>query len=181
MIDPANIDIDAYIDALPSYRLREPRHAPSRYRTWNTPLLKTYNGFTGLERRRGGQLIRWLQDAGCLVTPTYCQICGSRDRVQWHSENYFSAIRAPALCSSCHRMVHLRPWRWNEWRRLVDSSAITGREWFALAPREGIDIAQHLRNRWGWDAARIDRSPITPLPETIAHLLPTNLLPHPSI
>lgn len=56
----SGFDCDAFIDALPSHRLREPRNPPTRYHVSQWPLLKPYNGFSGIERRRGGQLIRWL-------------------------------------------------------------------------------------------------------------------------
>lgn len=178
MTIPPTLDIDAYIDTLPSLRLREPHRVPPRYQTWNYPLLKVYNGFDGTERRRGGQLIQWLEDAGCLVKPSHCEICGRRERIGFHSESYYHAVRPSALCRACHRALHLRPWQWDAWRRIVEAAAVTGREWFVVAPRYGIDIADHLRSRWGWCAADIERSPIFPLPDALAKLLPGNMLPH---
>lgn len=176
-----SLDIGSYIDALPSHRLREPRRVPSRYQTSNFPLLKAYNGFDGTERRRGGQLIRWLEDAGCLIKPNQCEICGSRERLGFHSESYYHAARSSALCKSCHRALHLRPWQWEAWRRIVDAAAVTGQEWFVLAPRNGIEIADYIRGDLGWLAADIERSPISPLPDTITLLLPDNMLPHPHL
>ncbi len=175
------LDIDAYIDALPSHRLREPVRVPTRYQTWNFPLLKAYNGFDGTERRRGGQLIQWLEDAGCLVKPSVCEICGRRERLSLHSESYYHAVRSSALCRNCHRALHMRPWQWDAWRRIVDAGAVTGREWFVSAPRYGIDIAGHLRRNQGWSAADIERSPISPLPHVIAMLLPGKMLGHPAL
>lgn len=174
MTDPqCALDIDAYIDALPSHRLREPHRVPKRYKTWSSlPLLKPYNGFDGTERRRGGQLIQWLEDAGCLVKPAHCDICGRPERLGYHSETYYHATRSPALCRACHRALHMRPWQWQAWRKIVDAAAVTGREWFVLAPRYGIDIAEHLRKQYGWAAANIEKSPVAPVPEAIAALLP---------
>lgn len=174
-------DIDAYIASLPSYRLREPRIVPPLYQESRWPLLKPYNGFSGAERRRGGQLIGWLQAAGCLPRPTRCDICGSRERVGSHSETYAHVLRAPALCTGCHRALHLRPWQWEAWRRIVDRAAVTGREWFVLAPRYGIDIGQHLRDRWGATVMDIENSPVSPLPDAITALLPGNMFPHPDV
>ena len=179
MTGPA--DIDAYIDALPSHRLREPRRVPLHYKESQWPLLKPYNGFSGIERRRGGQLIGWLQAAGCLSRPSRCDICGSRERIYSHSDSYYHVTRAPALCQRCHFACHKRHYQWDAWRRLVDPATVTGREWFALTPQHGIDIAAHLRDRWGWRAADIERSPITPLPDAIAVLLPGNMLAHPML
>lgn len=173
------IDIDAYIDALPSHRLREPRTPPSSYHVSRWPLLKPYNGFTGIERRRGGQLAIWLLAAGCISRPKRCDICGCRDRVGLHGEVYYDVLRDPALCQRCHRALHRRHFEWDKWRCHIDAASTSGREWFALAPRYGIDIAQHLRDRWGWHAADVERSPISPLPEAIKTRLPKNMLPHP--
>lgn len=180
MSNQPKIDIDEYLAALPVQRLSAPRpDAPTRYGVTRYPLLKSYNGFSGEERRRGGYLALWLLAAGCVSLPERCDICARREPLQLHNETYYHVGRTPALCRPCHRAIHLRPWQWDAWRGLVDASATTGREWFALAPRYGLDIAQHLRNRWGWGVADIERSPMTPLPEFIASVLPGNMLGHP--
>ena len=75
----------------------------------------------------------------------------------------------------------MRFYRHYEWRKLVDASAVTGGEWFALIPPNSIDIAQHLRDRWGWSVADLERSPLCPLPDAISTALPNNLLPHPAL
>lgn len=175
------LDIDDYIGGLPSYRLREPRHVPPFYHETHWPLLKPYNGFTGIERRRGGQLIGWLQAAGCLPRPSRCEICLEHERVNYHSETYYHVLRPAMLCNACHMAAHRRHFAWDAWRRIVDGSTVTGREWWALAPRYGIDIAAHMRNRHGWQAADLARSPIAPLPDAIAALLPGNMLAHPML
>ena len=181
MIGATQLDIDAYIDALPSLRLREPRYAPPLYTEPRWPLLKPYNAFCGIERRRGGQLAGWLLAAGCIAKPKHCDICGSADKVGLHGESYYHVGRYPALCRRCHFALHLRTRQWDAWQRIVDAAAATGREWFVLAPRHGIDLSQHLRDRFGWQAANIERSPISPLPRVIEDLLPSNMLPHPCL
>lgn len=182
MIDrQSSFDTEAYIDALPSHRLQEPRRAPPLYQETQWPLLKPYNGCSGIERRRGGQLIGWLQAAGCLPRPSRCEICYGRERVNYHSESYYHVLRPATLCNACHMAAHRRHFAWDAWRRIADASAVTGREWFALAPRYGLDLAQHLRDKFGWRAADIERSPVTPLPDSIAVLLPGNMLRHPSL
>lgn len=177
----SGFDIDTYLDTLPSFRLREPSTPPPRYHVSQWPLLKPYGGFTGEERRRGGQLAVWLLAAGCIAKPKHCDVCGSKSGVGFHSESYYHVARYASLCRRCHFALHRRHFEWDQWRRIVDAAAVTGREWFALAPRHRIDIAQHLRNRWGWRAADIERSPVTPLPDAIAALLPDNMLPHPNL
>jgi len=182
MTGQPTVDLDEYIAVLPIRHLSAPRpNAPTRYNVSGYPLLKSYNGFSGVERRRGGQLAGWLLAAGCVALPKQCDICASRDRVNFHSETYYHIGRCPAICRNCHRAAHLRPWQGDAWRRIVDASAVTGREWFALAPRYGLDLAQHLRDKFGWRAADIEGSPISPLPDAIAVLLPGNMLPHPSL
>ena len=181
MTSSPTLDIDAYIDALSSHRLREPRRVPPRYQESPWPILRAYNGFTGEERRRGGQLIGWLQTAGCLPRPSRCDICRSRERVAYHSETYYHVLRPAMLCNACHMTLHRRHFAWDAWRKIVDASTVTGREWWALAPRFGLDIAAHLRNRHGWQAADVARSPIAPLPDAIAGLLPGNMLAHPAL
>jgi len=178
----APFDIDAYIAALPRRVLTAPRpNAPTRYQVWNYPLLKDYQGFTGTERRRAGQLGHWLLAAGCLTLPSTCDICGRPGPLGQHGENYYDVPSDPALCRACHRAIHLRFWQWDAWRQIVNASAVTGEEWFALTPRHSIDIAGHLRHRWGWRVVDIERSPIMSLPDAIAVVLPDNMLAHPRL
>ena len=175
-------DYDAYLDALPRHVLGPPRpDAPSCYPVTRRPLLKSFDGFSGLERRRGGYLALWLVAAGCMTLASQCDICGSRGPRGLHGENYYDVSRDPTLCRACHRAIHLRFYRWDDWQRIVDTSAVTGSEWFALIPRYGIDLAQHLRKRWGWHAADLERSPLCPLPDAITQALPDNMLPHPAL
>lgn len=175
-------DYDAYLDALPRHVLGPPRpDAPTRYPVTRRPLLKSYNGFIGEERRRGGYLALWLLTAGCMTLAAQCDICGSRGPLSLHGENYYDVSRDPSVCRACHAAIHLRFWKWDAWRRIVDASADTGREWFSLIPRHRIDLAQHLRNRWGWHAADLEKSPICPFPDFIAEVLPGQMLPHPAL
>ncbi|OYY75722.1 MAG: hypothetical protein B7Y43_18350 [Sphingomonas sp. 28-62-20] len=182
MTSPSTIDLDDYIAALPVRPISPPRfRVPKRYQTSSYPLLKNFNGFSGEERRRGGQLGVWLIAAGCITLPYRCDICASTGPLGEHGESYYHIGRCPALCRSCHRALHFRTFQWDAWRRLVDANAVTGKEWFALAPRHGLDLAQHLRDKFGWRAADIERSPLSPLPEAIAVLLPDNMLDHPNL
>lgn len=182
MTGRTTFDIDEYLAALPVQQFSTPMsNAPSRYQVSRWPLLKSYNGFSGEERRRGGQLAVWLLAAGCVALPPKCDICVSSEPLGLHNEGYYHVGRTPALCRNCHKAIHLRQWQWGAWRKIVDASAITGREWFALAPRYGLDIARHLRSRWGLSVIDIERSPITPLPDDIVALLPGNMFPHPDL
>lgn len=176
------VDLDEYLAALPVRRLSPPRpYAPALYQVSRRPLLKPFNGFSGVERRRGGQLAGWLLAAGCMAMPDRCDICGDGGPLSLHGENYYDVRRDPALCRRCHRALHLRPYQLEAWRRIVDASAATGREWFALAPCHGLDLADHLRQRFGWRVADIERSPVAALPDAIAVRLPCNMLQHPKL
>lgn len=53
--------------------------------------------------------------------------------------------------------------------------------WIAMIPQHGFDVAQHLRERWGWAVADLARSLMIPLPDAIASILPRNMLPHPCL
>ena len=182
MTGDATVDRDEYLAALPTRQLSPPRpDAPKLYQVSRWPLLQPFHGFSGVERRRGGQLAGWLLAAGCISMPTRCDICSSRGPLGLHGEVYYDVTRDPALCRPCHRALHLRPYQWQAWRNLVDGSATTGREWFALAPMHGLDLAQHLREKFGWDVADIERSPLSPLPAAINALLPGNMLQHPEL
>lgn len=182
MTGPPIVDLDEYLAALPVRPLSAPRpYAPAHYQVSGWPLLKPFHGFSGTERRRGGQLASWLLAAGCLTLPSKCEICGSPGPISLHGDNYYDVTRDPALCRPCHAALHFRPFKWDAWRRIADASATTGREWFALAPRHGLDLAQHLRDRFGWRVADIEFSPLSPLPDAIATRLPGNMLRHPSL
>ena len=176
------VDPDEYLAALPTLRLCAPKRTPpAKYEVSRWPLLKAFHGFSGIERRRGGQLAGWLLNAGCITMPKQCDICASPGPLGLHGENYYDVSRDPALCARCHRALHFRPFHWDAWCRIVDASATTGREWFALAPRDGFDLALHLRNKLGSQVADIERSPLLPLPDAIAVLLPGNMLHHPDL
>jgi hypothetical protein len=177
-----SFDYDDYLDGLPRHLLGPPQpNSPMRYQVSRFPLLKPFNGFTGIERRRGGQLATWLFAAGCIALPAKCDICSSQGPLMLHGENYYDVGSDPALCRPCHRSLHFRTFQWDAWRRLVDAASVTGREWFALAPRHGLDLAQHLRARFGLRVADIERSPLLPLTQAITLRLPCNMLPHPDL
>lgn len=182
MTGQSMVDLDEYLAALPTRRLFAPRRdTPAHYQVSRWPLLKPFNGFSGIERRRGGQLAAWLLAAGSIEMPEQCDICASPGPLALHGESYYDVSRDPALCARCHRSLHLRPFQWDAWRRIIDASATTGREWFALAPRHGLNLAQHLRDKFGWRVADIERSPLSPLPDPIAVLLPGNMVLHPAL
>ena len=180
MREHSSVDLDEYLHALPVRQLFPPqRDVPTRYAAPGWPLLKSFNGFSGAERRRGGQLVAWLLAAGCLAKPEQCDICASRSQLGFHGENYYDLRCYPVLCRSCHHALHLRAYQWDAWRRIVDAAATTGSEWFVLGPRHGFDLAQHLRDKFGWSVADIERSALSPLSEAIKARLPTDMWLHP--
>lgn len=124
---------------------------------------------------------RWLQTAGCMSVPRSCDICSCRDRVAFHGESYYHIGRSPALCRHCHRAIHRRHVEWRAWRAIVEPAAITGDEWFVIAPRGGLDLAAHLRRKWTWKATDIRCPLLWHLPPKVAARLPTNLVTHPAL
>ena len=81
--------------------------------------------------------------------PRQCGVCGSTDRVGFHSENYYSVIRSPALCGLCHQRLHRRFSRPAAWAELMREHIETGDEWFALIPDTTYDLAGYLRSTRG--------------------------------
>ena len=180
MSGQSTVDLGEYLAALPTRQLLAPQcTTPAQYQVSRWPLLKAFNGFSGVERRRGGQLAGWLLAAGCIIMPKRCEICASPGPLALHGECYYDVSRDPALCRGCHRALHLRPYQWDAWRRIVDTSAATGREWFAIAPRYGLDLARYLRDKHGRQIADIERSQLLPLPAAVTTRLPHNMWPHP--
>jgi hypothetical protein len=64
---------------------------------------------------------------------------------------------------------------------LVDRHSKTGEEWFGLLLREPVDLAGHLRRKWGWQAADLLKSPLSPLEPSIRDAFPGNLIAHPMV
>lgn len=170
------------LSALPNHAVAKPRWAaPPRFPTWRWPLPRSYNGFTGIERVRGWQVSRWLEACGALTRPTRCDICMGQDRPAFHSETYYHIARAPAICHRCHRALHRRQREWAFWQSLAARHAVTGREWWCLLRPEPVDLAAHLRETSGWQAADLFRSLLERAPKPITDLLPSNMLAHPMI
>ena len=178
MSDFAARDLDAYLDALPRRTLLPPRTPPIRFRTTNWPLLRPYNGFSGIERRRGGQLSSWLVDAGSMIVPDTCDVCGSKDRVNLHGESYYHVNRAPALCNVCHRAIHRRWFDDAAWHWLASHRGKSPHLWLDLLSRHPLDLAAHIRQTHGWAAANV-LADATLLTVASAIKWPNNLMPHP--
>jgi hypothetical protein len=97
---------------------------PSRY-----PLLKSYNGATGQERRDGGNLWAVAMKRGMAPREPVCSVCTSRLHLQNHNENYFRPCNARPVCSGCHRLLHRRFYQPNPWLARVYEHRYEG-AWF---------------------------------------------------
>ena len=142
----ASFDPEPLLAALPTLPLRPPGpKAPRSFLTWRWPMILPYSGFTSVERIQRWQIARWLIAAGCITAPKRCAICASTGKVGFHSENYYSVLRSPALCNSCHQRLHRRLSRPAVWADLMQEHVRTGGEWFALIPATDYDLAGYLR------------------------------------
>jgi len=117
--------------------------------------LGPYNGFTGLERARGAQIIRWAKSVGLVSAPSSCSVCGVRAaRMHLHCENYYEPLDVHPICVSCHVKLHQRFRSPKPWRALV---ALHGDEsaWFSVLSLTPIDMAAELRAEFGSPATDI--------------------------
>lgn len=124
-----------------------------RLRQWRWKELPVYNGFTHVERVRGWQVVNWMIDTGQMNRATVCCITGSRTRVGYHSENYYSWQPYP-LCQSVHFALHQRFKRPDAWRRIVEQYGSDG-DWFTRLLFQPVDLAAQLRAQQGPQVANI--------------------------
>lgn len=168
------LDIEALLQALPH---RPPLDPPAirdiAFVTWSGKPSPRYNGFTSDERLHTWQLVRWLEAQGVLAPLERCDICGSSDRLQRHSENYYNPMQAAIVCGSCHRLIHLRFWRWHEWRDLCWKHDALGSKWFSVLEIKQPDVAGYLREKHGPDTRNLKLSPLFTLPAHVREALST--------
>lgn len=131
---------------------------------WTFKILRDYNGFSGIERIRGWQLIKWLEMVGmkdrasdqrCQVTGLYTKDSpGGRDPVVYHSENYYAPWEQNYyLLRSVHFKLHNRFKSPEEWKNyLVKDLQVwdaSKQKWLFKLPAEEVDFADILRDRYG--------------------------------
>jgi hypothetical protein len=134
---------------------------------WRFPLLGPYNGFTGLERARGAQLMWWAIAAGVLPKPTSCSICQAiQGRFQYHSEDYYDPLHPHAICVSCHMSLHRRFRSPRSWLKLVAANMREG-AWFVGLRLEPVDFAGELRRTHGMRVADILARVLDKLPPAV--------------
>lgn len=171
-------DPERLLAALPTLPLRPPSpKAPRSFLTWRWPMILPYAGFTPVERVQHWQIARWLIAAECITVPRHCAICGCTDKVGFHSENYYSVIRSPALCGLCHQRLHRRFSRPAAWADLMRDHVCTGDEWFAMLPATDYDLAGYLRQTCGEHLRVMRADPALLSCPGIADRLPRNLHP----
>ena len=96
-----------------------------------------YNGWNGQERLAVLPVLDAAIAAGALAPPTRCSIClisGSADwrassAIVFHDENYSPPLDPYPVCKPCHRLIHLRFWRVDEWQGHIARHAREG-AWF---------------------------------------------------
>jgi hypothetical protein len=88
-----------------------------------------YNGWSPEQRLATLPVQREAIRAGAIPRPTICSICGSRENVWLHDENYADPLAAYHVCRPCHRALHERFDQPGPWLALV-SRYKTGDRWF---------------------------------------------------
>lgn len=154
---------------------------------WVWPVVRDYNGFSGIERIRGWQIVRWLQLAGmrphakdcqCLLTGETSDISGSGkypDPIVDHSENYYSPWENQyTLKRSAHFKLHNRfkyPEEWRTYRdRNVNVFDKDKQKWLFKLSTEEIDYADILRDRYGQNTDNMMERFLAWLPKRAAEL-----------
>jgi hypothetical protein len=114
------------------------------------PLLKSYNGATGQERRDGGNRYAIGRELGLIPWPKFCSVCCSSRFVGAHNCNYFRPCSAMPVCRSCHRLLHRRFYDPNPWLARRHQHAYPG-AWFTK-----IAITELTREQSLWLARQDD-------------------------
>jgi hypothetical protein len=149
------------MDVALGVRVDEAIAAGARLPRWGWPTPGPYNGATGQERVSGWQRLYLAEAAGWLDRPASCSICGRSGRIHLHTENYFRALFARALCQQCHFCLHRRfrsPQRWLsliaaapasvEWVYRVGMIELTREAAIALSQRsDPWSVDWHVRQR----------------------------------
>ena len=84
--------------------------------------MRTYNGFSGGQRRKAQAWLRRQWDARTLERPFRCAACGQdRGIIDAHAEDYSEPFAAGKtdqfhLCFTCHMMVHCRFSSLDDWQ-----------------------------------------------------------------
>lgn len=165
------MDIEAFLQALPFRPPLNPHVIRDiRFVTWSGKPSPMFNGFTSDERLHLWQLVRWMEAQGVIAAPERCDICGSTERPQRHSENYYNPLEAAVVCNPCHRLIHLRFWRWHEWRELCQRNDPSGHKWFSMLEIKQPDVAGYLREKHGPEVGNLKQSPLFTLPEEVARI-----------
>lgn len=116
-------------------------------------MTKTYNGFTGPERIRGWQVQWWLIERGHLapLRSLTCVLCGVRQKVHYHLEDYYDPLRAGIeLCSHCHRALHRRFRYPDSWQAVLARNGCDAEEWAErLTESSDADLATLQLERYG--------------------------------
>lgn len=113
---------------------------------WRWPPLGPYNGFTGQERVATWQLSTWLRRKGLLRLAPCCDLCGGKDRLGLHSEDYTDIERALTLCAGCHMALHKRfrvPEKW----ATLKGKGVGAQEWARALSASPYDLSRWLQHQ----------------------------------
>jgi hypothetical protein len=110
--------------------------------------MKSYNGFSGVQRQKAQAWLRAEWTSGRLARPSVCCACGRHEGIiHAHAEDYSEPFAAGKtdefhLCVPCHMMVHRRFRDRAAWARYRAAAAVrSGRLQTAL---DEIDSRRQL-------------------------------------
>jgi hypothetical protein len=91
---------------------------------WRWPLIEPYNGFSGGERIRGWQLLRFYELNGWLRYPAVCWVAGQCVGVVLHNEDYFRPWEALPVSRRAHLLIHTRMRYRRAWQSFLETEAL---------------------------------------------------------
>lgn len=115
---------------------------------WGWPVLGYYNGVSGRDRILGWQKAQVAKRSGLLGWPQMCSICGNRNNLQMHNENYYRPLNGRPICKSCHYVLHRRFKAPTAWLNL------SARYAFAGAWHTNISMAELTEQQSRWLATK---------------------------
>ena len=147
---------EALLAALPHRRLLRPAILPpAKLREWRWPRMRPYNGFSHEQRVLTWQIGWLLREVGAFKLAVACDICGTTNRLGYHSEDYTDLERSPTMCSACHAVIHQRFGKPSQWREVLGrATSVKKDHWTWLLSVGSFDLAGWLTS--SRNAAAVD-------------------------
>jgi hypothetical protein len=114
---------------------------------------RSYNGFPAWYRKSQARIVWRNLRTGEWYLNEACDACGRTVALAAHSEDYSQPSQFKTLCRACHRAIHLRFWRAEEWRIRLAQADVNGWEplpWVRDLSMTRVDLAaasEHFQAR----------------------------------